>query len=69
MDLAQGGCFFWKHLVGEQSGVWWAASAIFLQLEPQHQPWAYSGGLLQEPGDRDCDADAGGPGNVMFRRA
>lgn len=50
-------------------GVWWAASAIFLQLEPQHQPWAYSGGLLQEPGDGDCDADAGGRGNVLLQKA
>lgn len=39
---------------------------IFLQLEPQHQPWAYSGGLLQEPCEQGGDADAGGPGNVLI---
>lgn len=39
---------------------------LFLQLEPQHQPWAYSGGLLQEPCEQGGDADAGGPGNVLI---
>lgn len=34
-------------------------------LEPQHQPWAYSGGLLHKPCDGGCDADAGGPGQVQ----
>lgn len=39
---------------------------IFLQLEPQHQPWAYSGGLFQESCEQGGDADAGGPGNVLI---
>jgi hypothetical protein len=39
--------------------------SIFLQLDPQHQPWTDSGGLLQEPCDRGRDADAGGPGNDL----
>lgn len=57
--------FLEASLVREQAGVVSAASAIFLQLEPQHQPWPYSVGLLQESCDGGCDADAGGPGQVQ----
>lgn len=39
---------------------------IFLQLEPQHQPWTYSVGLLQEPCEQGGVAHAGGPGNLLI---
>lgn len=61
--------FLEASLIGDQAGVWSAASAIFLQLEPQHQPRAYSVGLLQEPCDGGRDADAGRPGNVLHGEA
>lgn len=51
----------------ERVGLGVASSfCIFLQLEPQHQPWEYFGGLLQEPGEQGGDGDAGGPGNVLI---
>lgn len=68
----KGDVFFWKQFwLGSRLGgtwVWPTASAIFLQLEPRYRPWAYSGGLFQEPGDGGCDEDAGGPGNVLIGR-
>lgn len=56
-------------LCGEARNCRWGVTTnlcIFLQPEPQHQPWAYSGGLLQEPREQGGDADAGGPGNVLI---
>lgn len=47
---------------GVTSSLW----IFFLQLESQHRPWAYSGGLLQEPCEQGGDADAGGTGNVLI---
>lgn len=52
----------------DPDGVGWGVTSrlcVVLQLGPQHQPWAYSVGLLQEPCEQGGDADAGGPGNVL----